>query len=524
MSNAEQPARGALSMANERNQLAPNNIGAEVEHDAVYSTEPYLIPGTTVMMPGYEELKAQAKEYGISTRRLRLRIVAEAQGLADVRREREERDGDGPSPARAPLPPRPRPQPSVVQKPLPKPQPQAEPRPKLVPFSPNHLDPRQQLNRIKTLFQEKKVAQRWLGYSAILAIALPVFLASIYFGLIASDQYVAEAQFAVRSSDGTVAPDLLGMMTGFAGSSTTSADSYILTEYVHSRGMLEELQRRFDLRGMYSTDKADYFARFKGNSSTEELLEYWRTMARLQYDATSGILTVRVKAFTPEDSLTIASAVLSLSEKLINDVSRRAREDGVRFAREELSRAELRLKFARKQIRDFRDREQAVDPSKTAEARMTILGNLQGELSKAEAEQSALGGFLSADAPTVRVLNTRIAALKKQIEDEQSKLGSTANVGKDGKVLSGVISEYEEIMVEQEFAQKAYTAAMAALERARIEADRQMRYVATFVEPRLPDEALYPQRLQSVLLVLLAASVLWCLGILMVYAVRDHVA
>ncbi len=376
----------------------------------------------------------------------------------------------------------------------------------------------------------RKWLKHWLRNSALLAIALPTVIASVYFGLIASDQYVTESQFAVRGSDGGTSPDILGVITGFSSSSSsTSSDSFILQQYIHSREMVDKLQNQLDLRTIFTSPEADFFSRLSGSATTEELVNYWRSMTKVSFDATSGILTVAVRAYTPEESQKLGAAVLESSENLINNLSRRAREDGVRYSKEELSRSELRLKFARQAIRDFRDREQSLDPSKTAESRLGILSKLEGELANAEAELAGVASFLSSDAPSVKVLNNRIGAIKQQIVDERSKIGGSAaraaqgqNVTAAGKVLSGVISEYEELAVEREFAEKAYVTSLAAVERARMEAERQVRYVTTFVQPKLADEALYPLRLQSVLIVFLIAGVLWAMGVLLFYAVRDH--
>ena len=63
--------------------------------------------------------------------------------------------------------------------------------------------------------------------------------------------------------------------------------------------------------------------------------------------------------------------------------------------------------------------------------------------------------------------------------------------------LSRVMGSYEELESERHFAETAYQHALEALDRARINADRQQIYVADFVPPSLPEEALYPRRWRS---------------------------
>src|SRR5689334_24397098 len=47
----------------------------------------------------------------------------------------------------------------------------------------------------------------------------------------------------------------------------------------------------------------------------------------LIFDVTNGTVTVNVRAFTPEDALSLAQAILSSSERLVNELSERARRD-----------------------------------------------------------------------------------------------------------------------------------------------------------------------------------------------------
>jgi capsular polysaccharide transport system permease protein len=101
-----------------------------------------------------------------------------------------------------------------------------------------------------------------------------------------------------------------------------------------------------------------------------------------------------------------------------------------------------------------------------------------------------------------------------------------ANVGICGRNGSGksillrLIAGAE--TVDPESAEKAYVSALSSLERARVEADRQQRYVAAFVRPTLPEEAPYPRRIVPSITVFAIALVLWALGVLIVYANRDH--
>ena len=88
--------------------------------------------------------------------------------------------------------------------------------------------------------------------------------------------------------------------------------------------------------------------------------------------------------------------------------------------------------------------------------------------------------------------------------------------------MANVIGDYPELLLNQEFAEKAYTAAMGSLERARTEASRNQSYLAIYARPVAADAALYPNRLLAVLIVLVISSILWATGAFAALTVKDH--
>ncbi|MDZ4789898.1 MAG: lipopolysaccharide biosynthesis protein [Hyphomicrobiales bacterium] len=359
------------------------------------------------------------------------------------------------------------------------------------------------------------------SFSAILCIALPTALAAFYFAVIAADQYAVEVRFAVRGSSGQTSTDVLGVVTGIASSGSAAADSYIVMDFIHSREIIEKMAGRLNIREIYSPDKGDIIASFDPDETVEALVKYIKKMIRVNFDTSSQVISVEARAFTAEDAKNIASTVIALSEDLTNQLSSRARQDAVKYAETEVKRTEDRLRANRVSLRTFRQDQQEFDPTKKAEASLLMLGKLDEELTNAKAKRAGLRRFMGDTAPSMRVLESQIKALESQLIEERAKIGQTET--KDGaSPLSNLVSDYEELAVEREFAEKAYVSALASLERARFEADQQQRYLATFVTPSMPQEALYPERVLNTVMVLGVSAILWALGLLIVYGVRDH--
>jgi capsular polysaccharide transport system permease protein len=362
----------------------------------------------------------------------------------------------------------------------------------------------------------------WLPVSLAVAILVPTLLASIYYGLIAADQYVSEARFAVRTSEQQAA-DVLGMVTGMPGATVVS-DSYIVTDYVGSREMVEALEKRLPLREIYANSNADFLTRLDPVLTIEQLVEYWNRRIDVFFDPAKNTITVRAQAFVPEDAEKIVSEIVDIARALVNDLSAQARRDAVQFAAGELARAELRVRGARDNMLAFRSENRQFDPAATAEATLGIVGKLDAEQSALKSQLAALSGYLSADAPSIQMLRSRIDALEAESNRIQDGIaeGEESESGVQSGALAGVLAEYQELLLDQEFAETAYTAALGSLERARTEADRQQAYLAIYVHPSVAEEATYPRRLLSIFVVLVLSFVIWAIGALAVLTVRDH--
>ena len=91
-----------------------------------------------------------------------------------------------------------------------------------------------------------------------------------------------------------------------------------------------------------------------------------------------------------------------------------------------------------------------------------------------------------------------------------------------GEVLSEVVGRYESLSVDREFAERTYTAALAAYDTARGEAARQSRYLAAYIKPTLAQEAEYPERAKLMLIIGGFLMVTWVIGVLIFYSLRDR--
>lgn len=359
-----------------------------------------------------------------------------------------------------------------------------------------------------------------LKKSFLALVVLPTLIASIYFAFFAADQYAVTAQFAVRSKESNMAAvEGLSLLSGIAGSSSTSSDSYVVTNYIESRDLISAVDKDLDLRQLFSRPEADFWASVDREAPIEDLVEYWEGMVYAEYETFSGIVELEVKAFRPDDAKVLAERILLYSEKLVNEMSRRARADAVREAEDEVQRSEMRLRLARKAISTFRGEELRLNPVATAESREKILGELEAQLARLQTELTTLKS-ISPNSPRLASTKSQEQAVRQQIIALRGRTvnSDTANEA----TLNTQLTAFEELETERMFAEKAFVSSLASLEQARIEASAQNRYLSVFVQPQTPDTALYPERLRWIAVIFFLCFVSWGIGSLIVAGVRDH--
>lgn len=361
------------------------------------------------------------------------------------------------------------------------------------------------------------------GYGLLLSliamVVVPTGLAGYYYGFVAADMYASEAKFAVRGAvehlPKSAATEMFTPLTAM----NSNQDAYIVAGYIESLPLIEKVQATIDIRSLFSRPEADPIARLDPESGAERLKKYWRKMVKANIDNLSGVVTLHVSSFTPADSLAISQQVLIESEKLVNDMSRRKNSDAVTFARDEVTRAESRLRAARLAMQDFRNQSGQLDPVRQAEAVLRLGTTLKSERMVLENEISAARRTLSETAPSVQVLNARLNALKEQIATVDRSLTGGS---RDDKTASGALYRYEGLELERMFAEKIYAVAQTAYERARATADRQNLYLVTFVQPAVAETPTLPRRGAEVLVVFVCAFALWSVISLVTAAIKDH--
>lgn len=361
-----------------------------------------------------------------------------------------------------------------------------------------------------------------LAKGFVWCVLAPTAAFGLYLFLIAADQYVVEARFAVRGLTEPLAnPGGMTSMINVSGSSANhNQDGFIVTSYIDSLPLVRDADKSLDLKAMFSRGEADFFARLPSDVTPEDLVKYWRKRVITRVDAISGIITLEVRTFSPQDGVRLAEFILARSEELVNEISRRAREDSIARNRDEVVKAEARLKAAHLALQNFRNRWGIIDPAKSAEATLQTLAGLRREKLKLENDLQVLRATLDDRSRSLQTIVATIQAVDRQIGEQQALLTSEG-VTKSTNATQAIL-EFEGYMIERTIADKIYESAQGMLDRARVMAEKQAVFLTTFVKPALPEDSLYPRRWLNLFTAFFSFFVLWTIGALLQAGVRDH--
>lgn len=368
-----------------------------------------------------------------------------------------------------------------------------------------------------------KKRHRGLFWAFLFFVLVPVGLVAAYLFEIAEDQYASTTGFTVRQEEGGSATDLLGGFDLFSGTGGSS-DADILYEYIQSQKIVERIDARLDLRSHYvqhwDTDKV--FSLWP-DATIEDLLWYWKRFVRINYDQSAGLIELEVRAFDPDFAQALAIEIVTESQAMINQLSAAAREDATRYAQADLDEALARLKSAREALTAYRTRSQIVDPEADIQGRMGVMNNLQQQLAEALIEFDLISQTSNQNDPRITQAARRIEVIRARIASEREAFALGADdVGALTEDYPTLIAEFESLAVDREYAEQAYTAALTALDVARAKANRLSRYLATYVEPTLAEEAEYPQRYILTALMALFLVLFWGIFSLVYYSIRDR--
>ncbi|GAA3867177.1 capsule biosynthesis protein [Celeribacter arenosi] len=351
-------------------------------------------------------------------------------------------------------------------------------------------------------------------------VGIPTLIAGYYFYKVATPLYATSSAFVIQQSEAPSASGGLGgLLSG--GPLSGAQDSISVQDYLESRDAMLRLDADVGFKEHFSSEAIDPIQRLPENPSNEQAYKVYGKHVTIGYDPTEGLLRMEVVAADPETSQRYSEALIQYAEERIDQSTERLREDGEKGARQSLEEAERKMLDAQERVVALQEQLGIISPDAETSAVMGQIGNFETQLQEKKLQlQQLLDNTRPNQARVdgvrgdIRRLEAIIADLRSQLTQEQGTSGSLARISAELRMTE----------VELQTRQALVSQAVQALETARVEASRQVRYLSLTSRPIAPDEPTYPRKFENTLLAMLIFSGIYLMASLTAAVLREQVS
>jgi capsular polysaccharide transport system permease protein len=342
-------------------------------------------------------------------------------------------------------------------------------------------------------------------------IGLPTLLTGFYFFFVATPMYATKTEFVIQQSGDSMgagrAGGLGGLLTGTGFA--TSQDSITVQGYLQSRDAMLRLDADHGFRAHFESDQIDPIQRLAPDASFESAYKAYTRHIHISYDPSEGIIKMEVVAANPEKSAEFARALVGYAE------------EQVKGARETYENTERDMLAAQQKVVDLQERYKVLSSEVEVSLITTQIGNLDTQLTADRLSLQQMESNANPNKARMEPLKRRIATLESEIANLRAKLTEAGDGQQSLAVVQG------ELMVAQsdvETRRLLLAQALQAMEAARIEVNRQVRYLSLSVSPIPPDEPTYPRAFEYTMVALFIFAGIYLMISMTVAILREQVS
>lgn len=350
-------------------------------------------------------------------------------------------------------------------------------------------------------------------------VALPTVIAGWYYFRVATPLYATFSQFQIQSAESGNGGGLGGLLSG--SQLATNPDSVAVQSYLTSRDAMLRLDADKGFKRSFQDPAIDPVKRLAPDASNEAAYEVYLDSVKIGYDPTEGVLDMEVIAPDPGLSQAFSLALIDYAEEQVDRMTARLRDDQMAGADKNYRDAEEKVVAAQRRVQQLQQELGVLDPIAEGTVVMNQIAVLEGQLNEKELE---LGQLLANPRPQqsrvdgvrgdISRLRDMIAETRLQLTEGNATRNSLAAISGELRIAESDLQTRQELLA----------AAAAQMENARIEANKQVRYLSLSVAPVAPDEATYPKAFQNTLVAFLIFSGIYLMLSLTASILREQVS
>jgi capsular polysaccharide transport system permease protein len=331
-------------------------------------------------------------------------------------------------------------------------------------------------------------------------VALPTLFAAWYYYKIATPFFATRSEFVIQQSEAATG----GLGSLFSGTQfATSQDSIAVQGYLQSRDAMQRLDKDLGFRAHFTDPAVDPLQRLAVDATDEAAYKIYKRNVKISYDPTEGLVRLEVAAADPDTAVAFAKALIGYAEEQVDHLTQRLREDQMKGARDSYDDAETKMVEAQRQVVTLQEKYKVLSSEVEVSLITSQISGLETQLTQDRLSLAQMESNETPNLARMEPLKRRIATLESEISDLRSRLTEDSSTGLS---LAKVQSELLVAQADLQTRQLLMAQSLQQLETARIEANRQVRYLSLSVNPTAPDEASYPRAFENTMVALLIFS------------------
>ncbi|AVO38727.1 capsule biosynthesis protein [Pukyongiella litopenaei] len=350
-------------------------------------------------------------------------------------------------------------------------------------------------------------------------VFLPALVAGWYFYRVATPMYASNSGFLILQADNAGGSGLGGLLSGtqFA----TSQDSIAVQSYLESRDAMLRLDRDMGFKAHFEQDRIDPIQRLDTDASNEDAYRIYRKNVKIGYDPTEGVIRMEVIAADPELAAEFSRRLITYAEERVNNLSQQKRGDQMRDAMEGFEQAQVARRDAQEALVELQQQGAVLDPEGVIASLRSQINNVELQLQEKQLQLAALLDNARPNQAKVDGARGDVGRLENLLNDLNMRM-TDASAGENSLAQLSVRIQ----MAQADLAARdmMLQSALQQLEQTRMEANRQVRYLTTSVEPVAADAASYPRKFENTLLAFLVFAGIYLLLSLTASILREQVS
>ncbi len=332
-------------------------------------------------------------------------------------------------------------------------------------------------------------------------VLLPTFLAGWYYYRIATPIYATKSEFVIQQAGPSGAGGGSGLAGLFSGMGlATSQDSIAVQGYLQSREAMMRLEQDLGFRTHFQTDTFDELQRLAPDASMESAYGVYRDFVRISYDPSEGLIRMEVMAADPKLAAAWATQLISYAEEQVDHLTQRLRADQMRDAQAGYDDAQTNLAASQRRLIELQEKFKILSSETEVSLITTQIATLESQLTQDRLSLAQMQANETPNVARMEPLIRRIATLEDEIASLRARMTES---GIAGTSLAQVQGELLVAQADLQTRQLILAQSLQSMETARVEANRQTRYLSISVSPTPPDEPAYPRAFENTLVTML---------------------